>query len=257
MVIVIFDTETTSLEKPFAYDIGYTIFDTDQKAVLLKRSYVVEQVWHNKELFCSAYYADKRTLYISEMRQRNILMEKFGYITQQMCRDFKAFNVEGAYAYNSSFDEKVFNFCCDWFKCKNPFDTIPIFDIRGYVHKFLAFDSKFQMWAELHNEFTESFNFSTTAQTIYRYITDNPSFEEAHTALADSEIELEILLYCIDKGAHWNTAYKVYRTITRPLERILELRDADGNTTEYPYQAITIYQEKGCRRRIVLRKPKP
>jgi hypothetical protein len=113
------------------------------------------------------------------------------------------------------------------------------------------------MWAELHNEFTESFNFSTTAQTIYRYITDNPAFEEAHTALADSEIELEILLYCVDKGAHWNTAYKVYRTITRPLERILELRDADGNTTEYPYQAITIYQEKGCRRRIVLRKPKP
>ena len=44
MNIVIFDTETTNLEKPFCYNIGYVIADTDSKQVLLKRDFVVEQV---------------------------------------------------------------------------------------------------------------------------------------------------------------------------------------------------------------------
>lgn len=137
MNICVFDTETTSLEKPFCYNIGYLIADSESGEMLIKREFVVEQVWHNSMVFASAYYAEKRPIYVKAMRSRVITMDKFGYITQTMARDFKTFNVERAYAYNSSFDEKVFNFNCDWFKCINPFDTIPISDIRGFVHHFL------------------------------------------------------------------------------------------------------------------------
>ena len=119
MKICVFDTETTSLEKPFCYNIGYVIYDTDMQKILLSRSYVVEQIWHNLPLFSTAYYAEKRPIYVAEMRAHATIMSKFGYICQQMIRDFSAYEVEIAYAYNSPFDEKVFNFNCDWFKCRN------------------------------------------------------------------------------------------------------------------------------------------
>ena len=94
MNIMIFDTETTSLDKPFCYNVGYIIVDSDTAEVIIKRDFVVEQVWHNPMLFTTAYYADKRELYIKSMRSRKTTMDKFGYICQRMIRDIKNFEVD-------------------------------------------------------------------------------------------------------------------------------------------------------------------
>lgn len=254
MRIVVFDTETTSIEKPFAYNIGYTIWDTDSGKALFKGDYVVEQVWHNRELFTTAYYSDKRDLYISRMRGKTVELDKIGHITSQMRRVFKLYNVECGFAYNSPFDDRVFTFNCDWFKIINPFDTIPIYDIRGYVHKYIAFTKDFQNFCEKHKYFTESGNYSTTAETVYRYIKNDTSFIEEHTALADSEIELEILLHCIKLGAEWGKDYKVYRSIPRTIDKTLEIKDIDGNLVQLPYNHILIRKEKNNKTRIYLKK---
>ena len=79
MNIVIFDTETTSLEKPFCYNIGYSI-RTSENQILVEKDFVVEQIWHNLPLFSTAYYAEKRPIYVNRMRARAVKMEKFGYI---------------------------------------------------------------------------------------------------------------------------------------------------------------------------------
>ena len=213
MTIMIFDTETTSLEKPFCYNVGYCIVDTN-KGTVLERDFVVEQVWHNSMLFSTAYYANKRENYVKSMRGRKTIMDKFGYICQQMIRDIKNYGVTSAYAYNSSFDEKVFNFNCDWFKCNNPFDNIPIYDIRGYAHHFIC-DNNFKAFCEKHEFFSESGNYSTSAETLYRYITDNTDFIEEHTALSDSRIETEILFYALFMGAEIETDYKAKKSIER------------------------------------------
>ncbi len=222
MNIMIFDTETTSLDKPFCYNIGYMIVNTEGEYIC-SRDFVVEQVWHNPMLFTTAYYANKREIYIKSMRQRKTKMDKFGYICQQMIRDIKNFEVTSAYAYNSPFDEKVFNFNCDWFKCNNPFDNIPIFDIRGYAHHYICGDD-FKRWCEEYNAFSESGNYSTTAENIYRYISDNIDFVEEHTALADSEIETDILLFALDMGAEIETNYKPFRTIARPQKKVFTVK---------------------------------
>lgn len=243
MNIVVFDTETTNLEKPFCYNIGYVIVNTDTYEMLVKRDCVVEQVWHNPMLFTTAYYADKREKYVAAMRSRKATMAKYGYICQSMIRDFIKYNVEGAYAFNSPFDDKVFTYNCEWFKCNNPFDNMPIFDIRGYVHHFMV-DDNFKAFCEEHEYFTDSGNYSTTAETMYRYLTGNTEFIEDHTALSDSEIESSILLKCIDNGAKVNTAYEVKRSVKREIEKTLTVNTTDGNVFNFPYKTIRINKDK-------------
>lgn len=215
MNVMVFDTETTSLDKPFCYNVGYTIINTIDRIAIVSRDFIVEQVWHNLPLFSSVYYADKRPLYIAEMRKHKTIMDKWGHIMQQMKRDIKSYNVESAFAYNSPFDDKVFTFNCDWFKTQNPFDTLPIYDIRGYANQFITHETEFIEFCEEYSRFTDSGNYSATAETVFQYITANPEFIEAHTALNDSEIEAEILLYCLDKGAELNTEYEVKRILPR------------------------------------------
>ena len=110
MNIVVFDTETTSVNKPFCYNIGYCIVDVEAEKMLAKRDYVVEQVWHNPMLFTTAYFAEKREKYVKAMRSRKTEMSKYGYICRAMIRDFVNYNVIGAYAYNSKFDDGVFTY---------------------------------------------------------------------------------------------------------------------------------------------------
>ena len=243
MNICVFDTETTSIDKPFCYNIGYVIVNTDNWENLLKREFCVEQVWHNPMLFTTAYYADKRPFYVQQMRARAIKLDKFGYICQNMIRDFANYEVKKAFAYNSPFDEKVFDFNCDWFKCNNPFDNVSISDIRGFVHQFII-DDKFTNFCEEHEYFTESGNYSTTAETLFRYITNDITFDEKHTALDDSEIESEILHQCVLKGASLERDYKTRISIPRKIDKKLTIFVNGKNQFEADYHNIRINKEK-------------
>ena len=234
MNVIVFDTETTNLEKPFCYNVGYVIYDTDSHEVLVKRDFVVEQVWHNTMLFATAYYSNKRELYVGRMRARKAVLDKWGYICQRMYRDIVEFEITDGYAYNCGFDEKVFAFNCEWFKTINPLDTIAIHDIRGYVCEKLVTE-EFKNFCENNNLFTESGNYSTTAETVFKYVTENTEFVEEHTALADSEIECEILAHCVEIGCEWNTDYKIPRTIERKVEKIFTVIDTNGDRHDFSY----------------------
>ena len=242
MNYVVFDTETASLNKPFCYNIGYIIV-TEAGAIALRRDYVVEQIWHNLPLFSTAYYAEKRPLYISMMKSHKTKMEKFGYICAQMRRDFKNYNVERAFAYNSSFDERVFDFNCDWFKCINPFDELEVADIRGFVHKYLI-SSDFEKFCENYNLFTENGNYSTTAETMYKFITGRTEFEEAHTALSDSMIENDIFRACIECGATLEENPKALLSVPRHITKTLHIQTTEQTDYYFEYESIRINKDK-------------
>lgn len=243
MNIVVFDTETTNINKPFCYNIGYCIVDVTTGNVLLKRDYVVEQAWYNHQLFATAYYAEKRPIYVNAMRSRATIMDKYGYICRTMHQDFRKYKVVGAYAYNSPFDERVFNYNCDWYKCINPFDVVPIFDIRGYAMSFIV-DDTYKAFCEANSLFTEAGNYSTTAEAMYKFLTGDINFVEAHTALSDSEIEKDILLECFKRGAVVNHDYPVMRSIERVVPKTLDLTDKQGTVHTFDYNKIMINKDR-------------
>jgi hypothetical protein len=89
-------------------------------------------------------------------------------------------------------------------------------------------------------------------------LTGDNEFEEEHTALADSEIELEILKMCAYKGAEYGKAYKTCQSIVRKQKRVLtiEQQDNDGNkrVDEFVYENRRNYKDKqGQVCRIVLK----
>lgn len=217
--IMVFDTETISVDKRFCYNVGYVIFNTEERVILCKKEYIVQQVWHNLPLFATAYYADKRPLYVAAMRGKRAILDKWGYIMRDMKRDMRENNVEYAYAYNSPFDDEVFTFNCDWYKTNNPLENIPVLDIRGPVSEFITNTADYRDFCETYQRFTDSGNYSGNAETVYQYIMQDSEFIEAHTALADSEIEMEILATCLDLGAEIGKEYKVIPQLHRyPIE---------------------------------------
>lgn len=246
MKIMVFDTETTSINKKFCYNVGYVIYDTENKLTLAQKDFVAEQVWHNPMLFSTAYYAEKRPLYVNRMRNRTATLKKFGYICQEMIRDIKKYGIEYAFAYNSNFDEDVFNFNCDWFKCNNPFDNVTILDIRGHAHHYIVnYDfPKFSKFCEDNERFTESGNYSTTAETIYQYITNDITFEEEHTALNDSIIELEILMKAVDNGAIITKGYTPLRSIERKVPKILTIKKGKDELATFECTGYTVYKSR-------------
>lgn len=235
---MILDTETISVQKKYCYNIGYIIYDTDGKQVLAKEEFVVEQVWHNRPLFDTAYYADKRPLYVAAMRGKKATLAKYGHIQRKMSADIKHYNVQGIYAFNSAFDDEVLEFNANIYGCHNSIDSVPVYDIRGYAVEHLMTDGykQFCNANEKKKFITPADGYKTTAESFYCYLTNNPSFAEEHTALADCEIELEILKECIECGATWQTEYKVARSYPRNIPKVMQLKDTDGTTYEFNYK---------------------
>lgn len=238
----VFDTETTGLNKPFVYDIGYTIVNESGK-ILLKRNYLVSDIWNNLPLFATAYYNEKRPLYEEMMKNGEVYKHTFDWIINKMSQDFSYFEVKRAFAYNSNFDEGVFNFNCDWFKVFNPFDGINIIDIRGFAHNFIV-DNDYKKFCEDNLLFTESGNYSTTAEAVYRYITKDTAFSESHTALDDSIIEKDILFHCVNKGASLENIYPVLSSIKRPIEKELTIKKNKEVVFSDTYTSIRINKDR-------------
>ena len=240
--ICIFDTETIDLSKPFCYNIGYIIADIETDIILLRRDCVVEQVWYNLPLFQSAYYADKRPIYVNRMRARLATMDKFGFICSQMRRDFRKYGVTAAYAFNSDFDERVFTFNCDWYKCANPFDSIAIYDIRAFAVNHIASTEEYKNFCEAHSLFTENGNYSTTAEAFFRYLVDE-SFVEEHTALADSICEYGILKYLYDNSCNISVFETAPKICKRTVTNKWKIKKGSDVLLEVDASTVSIYKK--------------
>lgn len=103
-------------------------------------------------------------------------------------------------AYNAAFDVKVLN---DYANALFgvPFFTpeTKIWDLWNMALNTICDSRNYVRWCIDAGMITEKGNISCSAEAVYSYLTTNAIFEEEHTALADCEIEAQILQAVFDR----------------------------------------------------------
>ena len=92
-----------AIAKPLVYDIGWVI--TDRMGEVVKKvNYLVQETFFVPQIFNTAYYRDKRPLYMQKLAQGLTTPKSWNDIIEELIADLE--NVTIATAYNACFDFK-------------------------------------------------------------------------------------------------------------------------------------------------------
>ena len=199
--IIILDCETTnSLDDALVYDCGFIVADYNG-TIYSKHSFVNADIFCDKELMASAYFAEKIPQYWKEIKNGSRTLTSFRNIMWTLRHIMKENNITKVYAYNCRFD-----YCSlattqryltkSKYRFFFPYAT-SFCDILAYSREVLKIDKNYRQFC-IDNGYTTARNANRyTAEIVARYFFDN-DFVEEHTALSDTEIEYKILMKCIE-----------------------------------------------------------
>ena len=200
---IVIDTETTnSIDDPLCYDIGWAVVDIFG-TVFEKYSFVVADIFLDKELMKSAYFADKIPQYWEDIKNGKRELKTFRNIRNEFADCVRKNKVQIVLAHNARFDYKSLNLTQRYItSSKNryffPFG-IEIWDTLKMSREVLKEIDEYSDFCWNNDYLTKRLCKRYTAEIIYRFITGNNEFEESHTGLEDVLIEKEIFKYCFQK----------------------------------------------------------
>ena len=228
-----------AITKPIIYDIAWQIIDR-MGNVYDKKQFLVAETFSVPSVFDTAYYKDKRPLYLEMIRRKEISVVPWDAIAEELKADIEKVDFVGAF--NSMFDfikaipftelyiKKLYSEdFYEWEKTQRRMcakiaierykreegkpakDTEvfhfrgierPLFDIWGMCcESLLNRDAYRKLCLELGMISASGDFFKTSAEASFRYLAEKYDFMEAHTALADVEIESYILSKILAKKA--------------------------------------------------------
>lgn len=203
--VMVIDTETAnSVEQPLPYDFGWAVVDIESGKIVRKFSYVCAEIFLDKEIMAQAYFADKIPMYWEDIQSGKRKLKRLLNIRKEIWNCLKKYQIKEVCAYNMGFDKRASNndaryltssfirwffpygikFVCIWNMACTSF--LKTFD---YVN-----------FAKTYGFVSEAGNIQTSAECAYRFLINDPTFEEKHTGLEDVEIEVEILMNCLKNG---------------------------------------------------------
>lgn len=200
-VFPLVDVETAGgLDNPLTYDFGLKM--VDRKGNEYERlSLVIYDIYaEQREMMKTAYYADKLPKYEVKLKTGERKMVTF-YTARKMVHDLmKKYNTNVVYAYNMNFDKRALNntqrFTTDnLYKYFFPYGT-EFRCIWSMACQLLMARPSYIKYALEHDFVSPKGNILTSAECCYRYLTNDPSFEEEHQGIDDADIETEILIAC-------------------------------------------------------------
>ena len=200
---IVLDTETTnSIDDPLAYDVGFAVVN-DEGRVFEAYSFVVAEVFLDKELMESAYFKEKIPMYWEDIKAGRRTLAKLSTISRILARTMKKYNTNIICAHNARFDYRSTNttqrfLTSSKYRYFFPYG-VEIWDTLKMARK--AFNnSQYDEFCYNNNYITKNGRKRYTAEILYRFITNNIDFEESHTGLEDVLIEKEILAECLKRG---------------------------------------------------------
>lgn len=212
---MIIDTETMSNAK-MVYDIAYTIIDRKGN-IIEQANYLVKEITEHPFLLGilkrDLYSASKYKKTYAELYTHKTMVKPFLEIRRNIRRAIREYDCP-VIAYNVAFDKTALNDMAQDLGKKSFFtvDT-EIWDLWNIALYILCDSRNYTNFCDEHNFINDRGNRQTTAESVYCYITNDPNFKEAHTALADTEIEAQILLACLKrhKKMHTELVGQVFR----------------------------------------------
>ena len=196
-LFLVIDTETTnSIDDPFAYDVGFAVVKATGE-VLEAHSYVVADIFLDKDLMASAYFADKIPQYWEEIKSGKRILRRYKTI-KSILRDVVAqYGIRHICAYNCAFDVRSGNYTQRYLTSSKyryfyPYGT-QFMDILKLAREVLKTDENYKTFCKDNGYVTEKGQNRYTAEIVYRYLFDN-EFVEEHTGLADCLIEAQIMV---------------------------------------------------------------
>lgn len=201
--ILLIDTEFIDLNKPFVYDLSYTIARVERgKYEPLKIvGNVVRQIYDNKLLFATAYYKDKKPLYTSALRRKVYTKKDYGRIVNSMLNDIAKYQVNCVMGYNVSADIRAIAFTSEQLKVKNPLENLNTIDLMPIVVNAICDTLEYKTFAKANNLISEKGFYKFGVEAVAKYVYNKPNFIEKHMGLSDNEHELHLLNVAMGKGA--------------------------------------------------------
>lgn len=267
-----------AIAKPLIYDIGWTI--TDKKGNITdKKQFLIAEIFSVPSVFNTAYYADKRPLYLDMLRKNETSIKPWDEVMDLLIADMG--KVDGVGAFNSMFDFKKAipftelyirelysttyyqweqiqrrsaariadgernqpnpDFEADVFRFRGR--VYPLFDLWGLATTYLLDNPTYKNKCLEHNMLTNSGTFfKTSAESTFRYLCDKYDFMESHTALDDAEIETFILSKVAQKHSiTMGIKFFPFRDLGATDEFCLRRKKANKRECETVYNAMATY----------------
>jgi len=197
---IVIDTETTnSIDDPICYDVGFAVVDILGN-VYETYSFVVADVFLDKDLMESAYFADKIPQYWDDIKAGKRELKTFFNIKRKFLEVIKNYNITIVLAHNARFDYRSLNLTMRYLtnsKYRYFLPKLEIWDTLKMSRMVLNRDERYSEFCYTNDYLTKRMCKRFTAEIIYRFITGDNEFIESHTGLEDVLIEKEIFTYCI------------------------------------------------------------
>lgn len=193
---IVIDTETTNgFDDPLCYDVGFIVTDKTGK-IFEEFSFVVKEIFFNDSLMAEAYYADKRSQYLKEIRTGKRTVKKFFEVKKIFNSVSRKHKIMKVFAHNAKFDYSALSTTLRYLtnsKYRFFFNYgQAIWCTLKMAKETFAKDPKYVEFCKRNNFVTLHKEPRLTAEILYRYIIDDVDFIEEHTGLEDVKIEKEI-----------------------------------------------------------------
>lgn len=201
MNVAVIDTETT--KNGYVYDFGAAIMNIGTGEVIDSMNTIIAETFNNVSVMATSYYACKIPAYIEAINAGELEVLPFSECFKRFSSLLESYNVRSIWAYNMAFDFKALNktiaelsngFVISFFP-----DRVKCYDLMSSAINLVGNTRRYQKWAIAHDFVTPTGRARATAETIFRFISDDASFVEEHTALSDAIIEADILAHLVAK----------------------------------------------------------